>query len=171
MKGRPRKPNERHKLEGTYRPDRHDDSGVDAPKGRPEPTIELDVFAQAMWDRLIPVLEGMGVLTLADAQICTSFCVAYSDWRTCREHIREYGMWELTEKRGTVKHPAVLIAKESDERMNKLGGQMGLSPSERSRLKVETEKEVDSFALAAFGKRDKPGKPDLKAVNGGKKDA
>ena len=163
MRGRPPKPIERHKLEGTHRPDRQGE-GVAAPAGRPEPTIALGQYAQEMWDRLIPVLESMGVLTLADGQLCTAFCVNYGKWRSCEEHIEAEGMWQVDDRGKVSKHPAVLVAKESDERMEKLGAKMGLSPSERARLKVGSDNVGDAFAAKAFAPRKERKKPDLKAV-------
>jgi phage terminase small subunit len=77
--------------------------------------------AREAWDELAPMLEGMGVLTRADALSLGVLCQVYSDWLTYRT--------------------AALAA-----RVQSLLSEFGLTPSSRSRLKVDPAKPADPLA-------------------------
>src|SRR5262249_62334236 len=68
-----RKPNELHKICGTYREDRHG-KGVPVKAQAPEPPAWLDPEAKAEWKRLASELVALGLLALVDRGLFTLFC-------------------------------------------------------------------------------------------------
>jgi len=78
--GRPAKTAQQHKLEGTYRRDRH--AGVTAPevpKGQPTSPKRLTGEARLEWDRMIQRLETTGTLTLVDDAALYQCCRLFAE--------------------------------------------------------------------------------------------
>ena len=81
MKGRPRKPTARHKLEGTARPDRMNTRepkyGVGAPR---KPTyIARLKRASDRWDAIVPIMLEQGTLSPAFTTALEMFCLSYAN--------------------------------------------------------------------------------------------
>lgn len=164
-RGPPPEPTALKKLKGNPGRRPLNDSEPQPTPGIPKPTEPLDDVAQRRWDEAVAELGPSGVLTLADGAALTMYCLTYSKWVQACDDIEVYGQYQTNLKTGvTSKHPSVLLEKEYREGAARLGALFGLTPSDRSRLKVEKDAGEDAFAKAAFGKREPKGKPDLKAV-------
>lgn len=161
--GRPRKPTAKHKLEGTFRPDRHN-ADEPAAAGSPEPCGLVGDDAREMWAKLVPILEVMGVLTLADGPALTVYCNAFGRMRNADRHMAEFG-WSQTNDRTGIrsKSPEVFIQKEAAEVMHKVGAAFGLTPADRTRIQVESGG-TDETADFLFGQPAASEPPKIQAV-------
>ena len=76
-----RKPASVHKLEGTYRPDRHgpldEELIIEEPIGAPP--NHLDVHAQTEWHRIVRLMNDGGVLRATDRTVLTLYCCLHSE--------------------------------------------------------------------------------------------
>ncbi len=95
-----------------------------------------------MWDHLLPMLDGMGVLTRVDGNALARYCRLWSRWRKAEEFIDGKGeMYPLKDDKGGVKcfmqWPQVAIANKLAQQLTRLEQEFGMTPSARSRIQIE----------------------------------
>ncbi len=135
-RGPPPKPSAQKKLEGTYRKDRAAGGNELAPPpGVPVAPKWLDKEAKAEWARVVPQLVELAVLTGLDGGALERYCVAHSNWIRAQLDVQKKGQVIKTPF-GPQKNPSLKIALEERAAARQLAGELGLSPSARSRVKV-----------------------------------
>ena len=141
-KGRKRIPSKILEITGgtlrTHRP---------APKNEPDPPAKmppcpkhLDKEAKKEWKRSGKILQTIGLMTELDMMILAAYCEAYSRWTQATIKIQETGMVYQKKDGSPGFNPYLRIARDAYDQMIKAGVQIGMSPSSRSGLKVETPK-------------------------------
>jgi P27 family predicted phage terminase small subunit len=126
---------------------------VNGPAGTPDRPDWLDDDAKAAWDEVVPMLEGMGILTRIDGPALARYCRIWSRWRKMESFIDEKGeMYPIREEGGKVKcfqqWPQVAIAHRLALQLTKLEAEFGMTPSARARIQVPP----GSMGAAASGK-------------------
>lgn len=150
-RGPPPKPTKLKKLEGTYRKDRDIGGELAPPPGTPTIPKWLDEEAKAEWARIVPQLVELGVLTGLDGGALERYCVAHSNWVRAQLDVQKKGA-VLKTPFGPQKNPNVKIALEERAAARQLAGELGLSPSARSRVKVpEKPAAEDNTEAFLFG--------------------
>ncbi|MCK6466351.1 MAG: phage terminase small subunit P27 family [Phycisphaerae bacterium] len=114
---------------------------VKPPSGPPDPPAWLDADARAAWDELLPMLEGMGVLTRVDGRALSRYCHLWARWRKAEAFIAERGeMYPIKDDDGQVKcfqqWPQVAIAHRLAQQLTRLEQEFGMTPSARARLQL-----------------------------------
>ena len=104
---------------------RREASEVQGPEGMPDAPDWLDDEARAAWDRLAPMLDGMGILTRVDENALARYCRLWSRWRKMEAFIEEKGeMYPLRSDDGKVKcfmqWPQVSIAHKLAQQLTRL---------------------------------------------------
>lgn len=129
--GRPRKPAEVHKSQGTYQPCRHDEreGGIEL-SGKPEPPKSLLVKHRKVWDRIVPDLWEAGVLRAIDTDNLAAMCRWWVKWD---EEMKENG--------------ATTKAKVAWEQFSKLGSKYGLDPISREMIKAPPKEKSGLVAV------------------------
>ncbi len=108
-----------------------------APTGIPECPDWLDEEAKAEWQRIVPELQLMGMLSRADRPALAAYCTAWSRWKNAEEQVRKFGAIVKSPEKGfPMKSPYLSIAEQSLETMRKLMVEFGLTPSSRSRIRI-----------------------------------
>lgn len=105
-----------------------------------KPPTGLDAYGKQAWKRNASVLQQLGLLTEADVDALAAYCMAYSRWR--RANI---ALQKVKPDDDSYRQVAV-TAEKAEQAMRLLAGEFGMTPSSRSRLKVETGQESDPFA-------------------------
>ena len=106
-------------------------------EGVPERPLWLDGEAQAEWERVVPELQAMGLLSSADRAALAAYCTAWSRWVQAEAQVRKYGpIVKSPEKGFPMKSPYLTIADQALETMRKLMVEFGLTPSSRSRIRL-----------------------------------
>lgn len=106
-------------------------------QGQPECPDWLDEEAKAEWERVVPELEQMGLLSPADRAALAAYCTAWSRWKQAEEMVRKFGTIVKSPEKGfPMKSPYLTVADQALETMRKLMVEFGLTPSSRSRIKV-----------------------------------
>jgi len=118
--------------------------------GIPDRPEHLDDLANRIWDRTIPVLERMGVLTEIDGDVVESYCVARSEWYRASKFIRENGQTYTSkdsEGRVLAVHPwpQVSIVMKYWQIVRWCAAELGMTPSSRTRIRTEPFAQVDEF--------------------------
>ena len=123
-------------LNGT-RKDRINNAEPVPGSGAVTPPEWLDADARAQWTRLAPDLIDKGVLKPWDAAAFGLWCDAAARHAEAAQIIAEEGVIAIGLHGGKVKHPAVSIVTGYAQVMLSYGARFGLTPSDRSQLKVE----------------------------------
>lgn len=156
-RGPPPKPTHLKLLEGTFRKDRAAKREPKAPatkKQRLSPPAYLGRGAKAEWRRIIPILDEMGILSKADRSVIAAYCQAWQRYQEFERLIDEHGVTFVTEKGYIAQRPEVAMSAKQQTLLKQFAGELGLSPSSRSRVEVpEKAPPKDPTEELLFGKR------------------
>ena len=119
----------------------------------------LGEVAAARWRELLPMLEGVRVMTRADVEALARYCDTWEWWLAVREKLKKEGdTYPILNDGGEVKYiaqrPEVSIAHKLAQQLRQLEADFGLSPAARASLKVEPDAKQES-KLASFLARKK----------------
>lgn len=128
--------------------DREAEHEVEPEPGVPEKPGDMVKDVSAVWDRTVPILEEMGVLTVADGGMLAAYCNAYA--RSERANAKERAARKLDTD---VWHRAFGIADRAAITLHRLGAAFGLDPSSRSRIHAVKPKPADAKPGAEFFKK------------------
>jgi P27 family predicted phage terminase small subunit len=106
---------------------------------RPACPESLDSFGRAEWERIVPELEAMGVLSQVDGAALALYCAAYSIAVRADMEIGLYGLLLETGMGGLKANPAVAMAKAARAQMHSLLTEFGATPASRSKVKARDE--------------------------------
>ena len=120
---------------GETRPSRVNLNAPDAPAGAPTPPEYLDLDALGVWHRLAPSLVARGILTPWDVDAFGAFCTAVVHHRRAVVAVNTAG---VIIGRGDKAHknPALQVVRDQAALLVTLGGRFGLTPSDRSSIRL-----------------------------------
>jgi P27 family predicted phage terminase small subunit len=120
---------------GETRPSRVNLNAPDPPAGSVSPPEYLDLDALGVWRRLAPSLEVRGILTRWDVDAFAAYCTAVVHHRRAVDAVNRAG---IIVGRGAQahKHPALQVVRDQAALLVTLGGRFGLTPSDRSSIKL-----------------------------------
>lgn len=131
--GRPRKPTALKLLDGTYRKDRdgnvQDEVKPDKPKRLTAPS-HLGRKGKAVWRRLGPMLQRLGLLTEADTEAFASYCRQHDLWHAAIEAMNA----DPSDMNAFRRHQS------ATDQIHRLGSKFGLTPSDRNGLTTEVSR-------------------------------
>lgn len=118
----------------------------------PEMPAGLSDEAQAEWQRIVPELEAMGLLTTVDRGVLMRYCQAWADWVTANEKLAASGMLIRGRRDTLVRNPLWLLRNDAEAVLSDLGKQLGLTPAARLRqdIKHDMPEEEDDTATIAI---------------------
>ena len=130
-------------------------SELQAPEGTPDPPSWLADDARDMWDALVPMLTGMGVLARIDGNALSRYCRLWSRWRAAEAFIDKNGdAYPIRDESGQVRYlqqfPQVAIAHRLALQLTKLEQEFGMTPSARSRIQMVPRMEDTSRGKSRF---------------------
>lgn len=113
----------------------------DAPDGAPVMPEFLSHEARQEWNRIVPILDEMNILKTSDLALLASYCQEYGNYVIAQNMIFETGgsVIETVSHSGSIimkKNPWLTASNEAYDRMNKAGARLGLSPSDRTGVRV-----------------------------------
>ena len=109
---------------------------VKPPPGVPEKPPWLAGEASDEWDRVIPILDSMGVLSRLDRSAISDYCTV---WGRLVQAEREIGSGSLLvqgQKGEMVRNPLLSEANQLRQRFGKYCDLLGLAPAPRGRLDI-----------------------------------
>jgi P27 family predicted phage terminase small subunit len=134
MRGRIPKPTEHKRLTGTLRPSRANPAEpvveIEAPP-RPE---HLSPEARQEWDRVLPILLDMRVLSPGDMATLATYAVAYGRWAAAERELSENGVVVKSPNGYPIQNPFLSVANTAIQQMERACVQLGLTPSARTRV-------------------------------------
>lgn len=142
MRGRKPTPTPILKLRGSRRAKGREGVEPIAPPGVPDIPADLTGEAMTEWNRMIPILRNMGVLSLAERNMLHSYCRLHVQWMAAEAAIDRDGLMV-----GDRPNPMVSISRGAWDRMQKILIELGFSPTARARVH-KVEKKPQKSALA-----------------------
>ncbi|EAW9117700.1 phage terminase small subunit P27 family [Salmonella enterica] len=116
----------------------------------PSPPSHLTDWGKVAWGRLTVLLDGMGVMTIADGLALERLCDIYADILQLRDTIAVEGRTYTVQTEGgfLIKaNPAVAMLADADRRFKSYLVEFGLTPAARTKVKVDGgEKEEDPLS-------------------------
>jgi P27 family predicted phage terminase small subunit len=123
------------------------------PKNEPKPDVALipcpqylksDKIAYAEWNRIVPELYKLGLLTNIDRTVLEIYCSQYSVYRRAIREIKD-DLITTNIRNGDKANPAAAIAREAAKIIKAIAVEFGLTPSSRARLQTPLETIDDEF--------------------------
>lgn len=114
----------------------------------------LKGVARTEWTRITKELHALGVLSLLDRAALVAFCTAWSDYVHACKMVEEEGAVITSEKGGLYQNPWVGIKNSSMDRVVRISSEFGMTPSSRTRIKVDKPTEEDEMAGFLFGNKN-----------------
>lgn len=108
----------------------------------PAPPDWLSGDGREEWDRLVPLLASLGLLTEMDRSTLALYCQAYGVYVEAQRTLEQEGYY-LASEYGQVAHPAVAVAAKAWDQCLRASQRFGFSPSDRAGL-VKPKKDADS---------------------------
>jgi P27 family predicted phage terminase small subunit len=121
------------------------------PAGDPHCPDHLDDIARQEWNRIVPLLRAMRVLTQADYMTLAMLCQSYSTMAQAQKQMSETGLLYTTPSGYTQQSPLLSIVHTNAGIVAKLCREFGLTPASRSGIQtaVEPKQERDELAELA----------------------
>lgn len=136
---RPPKPTAMHRLNGTYRPDRHGARATEPfVEGVPQAPEWLDGDALEFWNYLVPLLVEAGVLSPLDGPVLAGLCC---HWRN----------WSREQERYNAGEGHIYSVSNAWSAFERAASKFGLTPVDRVRLAAGPKSEESEF-LQLIGK-------------------
>jgi P27 family predicted phage terminase small subunit len=102
-----------------------------------------DKIAFNEWNRIVPELYKLGLLTTVDQEALELLCSQYSIYRQAIATIQEEGLTTNNIRDGFKAIPEVAIAREAAKTIKALCVEFGLTPSSRGRISIPGEEDPD----------------------------
>jgi P27 family predicted phage terminase small subunit len=112
---------------------------------RPACPPDLSKVARKEWRRIVPILEGLGILTRVDRAALAAYCESWARWREAERKIAETNLVIKTKSGNVIENPYYSISKRERELMHKFLIEFGMTPSSRSKLSVHAREADDPF--------------------------
>lgn len=147
--GRPPKPVELKVIEGNPGK-RRLVAPPKAPPSRPRCPSWLSDYAKTEWRRVVPVLDGLGLLTTIDRSTLAAYCESVATFKAATAIVADKGVLVQGRKGEAVKNPALQVQRDAARNIAQFSSMFGLSPSDRVRLTgnvnaADTLPDLDAF--------------------------
>lgn len=105
--------------------------------------LKVDPVAVAKWKEMVPILLGLGTLTLADGEALATMCEVFSASQSCLLEFRASGPVIRTDLGGVKPNPAGALYRSLVGLQAQLMSEFGLTPTSRVRLGGKDDAPVD----------------------------
>ncbi len=132
---------------------------------RPARPVWLSSVARKEWDRIVPILENLGILAPIDREMLALYCEAHADYLEAKALVKSLlvktGEKTTKKKDGSIvmsggnviQHPALSIRNQAWKRLKDICAEFGMSASSRTGIgNVQTV--VKNDAKAKFFEKD-----------------
>lgn len=157
--GRPSKPAALHLLQGNRSKKNFNElieeiKSPAVPVAAPPMPDVLSDDAVAEWERLLPDLTALGLISTLDQMALATYCQAYADWLRYQRMIAQRNAKSDDDLGGDIQtfktgaqqmHVLRQLANDAEKRSNAAGAQFGFSPMARRNLKTAPAPQGELF--------------------------
>lgn len=158
--GRPPKPTKLKLIEGNrgHRPINRDEPQV--PPALLDPPDHLSELAKEEWRQIQPQLFHCGIMTTLDRSTLEGYCQSYGDWVEYRQIIARMAARDevtrgllLRTANGFRDNPLVHMANRAKSDFLRFAGELGMTPSARTRINTAPPLDADPARRFFDGRR------------------
>jgi len=120
------------------------------PERTPRPPAFLTDSAAEVWRDLGKLLREAGLFTVVDRYALAMFCAVAGRWIEAERKLQDTGPVLVAESGNLYQNPWLCIANRAWGQMRQMLSEFGLTPAERSRLKVTMAEDEPSLAEMLF---------------------
>jgi P27 family predicted phage terminase small subunit len=149
MKGRPRKPVELKKLEGTYQPCRNLEQPmiVELSVGVPQPPVHLNPLGFEYWDITCKELLNNNLLAGADLGLVAGYCNELGLYKSACEMTEKEGVVIVNRFGDQCVNPWYSVRSAALKQATQMGQLFGITPSARARIETGNVKPASKLEL------------------------
>lgn len=153
-RGRKPKPTEQKKLEGN--PGKRE---INNKEPKPEVSVpecppHLEGEARKEYLRITAELVKLKIISKVDRAALVAYCQAWGDYVRATREVKKEGEVLYSDKGNAYLNPWKNIQTSAMDRMLRFSAEFGMTPSSRSRIKVETPTEEDKMTGYLFGNKN-----------------
>lgn len=115
-----------------------------------EPPKWLDQAAREEWQRVVPELQRLGLLTMLDASALAIYCDAFSTFVRASKALNEHGLVFATKTKYLAPLPYVAIKNQAALIIRQYCQEFGLTPSSRTRLSGTSSPDGEESPMEAL---------------------
>lgn len=115
------------------------------PEGELICPANLNDAAKAEWNRIAPVLQQMRVVTVADQGILAAYCLAHARLIKAEAEVAKLGEVVKSPSGYPIQNPWLSVATRAAKDLKAAAVELGLTPSARTRVKVNAATAEDAF--------------------------
>ncbi len=122
------------------------------PPSKPRRPQWIVGYARTEWERVVPMLDGLGLLIAVDRTVLAAYCEAAAGLKAASTDLRKRG-YLVESARGDgylIKNPSNQLLKDYARLVSTYSAMLGLSPGDRVRLSGEARPSVDLGLEAAL---------------------
>jgi P27 family predicted phage terminase small subunit len=106
-----------------------------APK-RPSRPSWLLTEAKREWNRVVPQLEKLGLLSQIDRAALAMYCQTWARYKQAEDALNKYGFTMKTDNGNVIQRPEVSISRNAANLIRNLCAEFGFTPSSRGRISL-----------------------------------
>jgi P27 family predicted phage terminase small subunit len=114
---------------------------------RPHCPSFLSKEAKKEWRRIAPQLERSGVLSKIDGAALAAYCTAWARWVDAERILQKSGVLVKAPSGFPMQSPLLAIANKAMHQMVKILTEFGMTPSSRSRIRIDDSGSEDGEDL------------------------
>lgn len=153
-RGRKSKPTELKKLEGNPGKRALNNQEPKPDVAIPECPPHLEGEARKEFERITGELMKLKIISNIDRAAIVAYCQAWSDYVQATREIKKEGEVLYSDKGNAYINPWKNIQTSALDRVLRYSAEFGMTPSSRSRIKVETPTEEDKMTNFLFGNKN-----------------
>jgi P27 family predicted phage terminase small subunit len=108
--------------------------------------------ARTEWNRITKELYALKIISNIDRAALAVCCTAWADYVKACNKVEKEGEVIISDKGGLYQNPWVAIKKRSMDQVQKFYAEFGMTPSSRSRVKIEDASGEEELEKMLFGK-------------------
>ena len=130
---------ELHKIQGTYREDRHG-GRPELESGIPAPPPYMSDVARVEWLRVSEELHAVGLLTMPDRAAMEAYCENYAQYVEAYQQLQQEELVIETPS-GKKQNPLIKICKDAQQKIYQFTKEFGMTTLSRSKIDLRPKKE------------------------------
>ncbi len=117
----------------------------------PKAPRHLNDAARKEWRRLVRILQPMGVLTEAEADLLAVYAQTYAQWVQASRQLQEQSLIIFSGNGTAMRNPLLKVVDDAIKVMGRCMSELGMTPAARVRL-VAPQEENDEMAAFLDGR-------------------
>lgn len=109
--------------------------------------------ARTEWKRITAELLKLQLISQVDRAALTAYCMAWGDVVKATGKLKKEGEVIVSDKGGMYQNPWVAIRNSALERLIKTSAEFGMTPSSRTRVRIDQPPEQDQMSEFLFGNK------------------